>query len=85
MSRLQTQTATATHPAVNLGISDSGACARISKIEGYLGQLASALAGLDEGLIQTPIRSGQSGLRWLAALGAATNGTSPAPHCTKGA
>ena len=57
MSRLQTQTATATHPAATLGISDSGVWARIGEIEGYHSQLATALAGLDKGLSQTLVRS----------------------------
>ena len=57
MSRLQTQTAIATHPAATLGISDSGVWARAHEIEGYHSQLATALAGLDKGLSQTLVRS----------------------------
>ena len=57
MSLLQPSTATATHPAATLGISDSGVCARIGEIEGYHSQLATALAGLDKGLSQTLVRS----------------------------
>ena len=45
------------HPAATLGISDSGVWARIGEIEGYHGQLATALAGLDKGLSQTLVRS----------------------------
>ena len=57
MSLLQPSTATATHPAATLGISDSGVWARIGEIEGYHSQLATALAGLDKGLSQTLVRS----------------------------
>ena len=57
MSLTQTSTATATHPAATLGISDSGVWARIGEIEGYHSQLATALAGLDKGLATTLVRS----------------------------
>jgi len=57
MSLSQPSTATATHPAATLGISDSGVWARIGEIEGYHSQLATALAGLDKGLATTLVRS----------------------------
>ena len=57
MSLAATSTAPAMHPAATLGISDSGVWARIGEIEGYHSQLATALAGLDEGLNTTLVRS----------------------------
>ena len=57
MGLSQPSTATATHPAATLGISDSGVWARIGEIEGYHSQLATALAGLDKGLATTLVRS----------------------------